>query len=308
MDSPNPPSMRVLIRPPNSTQPTLSPLSSATLSPSIPPPPQPNPPPPPSPQNGVVVVGFIGRRRGDVTQLINRVLDANVFGSGKCDNSFCTQKVYIDEEMKNWFNCRRISYFHDSEKGIMYLQFSSTGCPAMEDFLESSSSFDSELEEPDFGDLQGMLFMFSEGSHFDTQILKKFRILQAAKHAMAPFVRSQTTPPSTSRSHPLSSRTSVSVTSSNNQSPGRSSGILSRNASAISFRSRLGSYTSLFPGQCTPVILFFFLDDFLGINSGPNTEEITDTSSLTQASSLSSLARTNLPMKGSGPVVVATCD
>ncbi|PSR95225.1 hypothetical protein CEY00_Acc25982 [Actinidia chinensis var. chinensis] len=308
MDSPNPPSMRVLVRPPNSTQPTLSPLSSATLSPPIPPPPQPNPPPPPSLQNGIVVVGFIGRRSGDVTQLINRVLDANVFGSGNCDQNFCTQKVDINEEVKNWFNCRQISYCHDSEKGIMYLQLSSTGCPAMEDFLESSSSspsFDLVLEERDFGDLRGMLFMFSEGSRFDTQILKKFRILQAAKHAMAPFVRSQTTPPSTSRSHPPSSRTSVSGTSSNNQSPGRSSGILSRNASAISFRSGLGSYTSLFPGQCTPVILFVFLDDFLGINSGPNTEETTDTSSsLTQSSSLSSLARTNLPMKGSGPVVV----
>ncbi|GFZ12838.1 hypothetical protein Acr_23g0012230 [Actinidia rufa] len=72
MDSPNPPSMRVLIRPANSTQPTLSPLSSATLSPPIPPPPQPNPPPPPPLQNGIVVVGFIGRRSGDVTQLINR--------------------------------------------------------------------------------------------------------------------------------------------------------------------------------------------------------------------------------------------
>ncbi|CAL5432227.1 unnamed protein product [Camellia sinensis] len=315
MDSPNPSSsspMRVLARPPNPTPP--QPTSTATLTPPIPP--SSSSPPP---QNGVVVVGFIGRRRGDVTQLINRILDANVFGSGNFDKNLCFEKVGIGEEVKQWFDCRGISYFHEDEKGILYLQFSSTRCPAVEDFSDfsssSSSGFDSLLEEREFGDVQGMLFMFSvchvvifiqEGSRFDTQILKKFRILQAAKHAMAPFARSQTTPSSTSRSHhsSSSSRTSVLGTMSNNHSPGRNSGILSRNASAISFMSGLGSYTSLFPGQCTPVILFVFLDDFSDVNSGSNTEESIDTSSLNQSSSLSSLARPSLPMKGSGPVVV----
>ncbi|GMP69606.1 hypothetical protein CsSME_00028805 [Camellia sinensis var. sinensis] len=91
---------------------------------------------------------------------------------------------------------------------------------------------------------------------------------------------------------------------SNNHSPGRNSGILSRNASAISFMSGLGSYTSLFPGQCTPVILFVFLDDFSDVNSGSNIEESIDTFSSNQSSSLSCLARPSLPMKGSGPVVV----
>ncbi|KAL6958061.1 hypothetical protein U1Q18_052216, partial [Sarracenia purpurea var. burkii] len=194
MDSLNPLSMRVLIRPPISAppQPTVSSTPSTVLSPPIPPasrtdhpslpslrPPPPHPPPSssslpplprpqsPSTQSGVVVVGFVGRRNGDVTQLINRILDANVFGSGDFDKDFCGQKVGIGEEVKSWFKCRRISYYHDDEKGIIYLQFSSTGCPAMEELSELSSSsfssptFDSVLEEHEFGDLQGMLFMFS---------------------------------------------------------------------------------------------------------------------------------------------------
>ncbi|KAA8544138.1 hypothetical protein F0562_022226 [Nyssa sinensis] len=339
MDSPNPSSMRVLIRPPNSTPPpTLSLPSTTPLTPPIPtsqsdhplpplpPPPsnrppssslpqsQPSRPPSPSPQGGVVVVGFIGRRHVDVTQLINRILDGNVFGSGNLDKSFCIDIEGISEEVKDWFKCRRISYYHEDEKGILYLQFSSTGCPAMEGFSESSSGFDSVLEEREFGDLQGILFMFSvchviifilEGSRFDSEILKKFRILQAAKCAMAPFVRSQTTLPSTSGSHSSSSsRTSISGISSNNPSSGRSGGILSRNASAISLMSGLGSYTSLFPGQCTPVTLFVFLDDFSDVNSGSNTEESAETSSLNQSSGLNSLVRPSLPLKGSGPVVV----
>ncbi|XP_058223102.1 uncharacterized protein LOC131332797 isoform X1 [Rhododendron vialii] len=306
MDSPNSSSMRVLTRPPN---------PNPTLTPPIPPHPPPtrtDHPSPSSPPNGVVVVGFIGRRSTDVTQLINRVVDANVFGSGNLDKD-----LLGFPKGDGWFDCRRISYYDDDEKGVLYLQFSSTVCPATEGFFDSSccsSGFDSVSEEREFGDLQGLLFMFSvchviifiqEGSHFDTQILKRFRILQSAKHAMSPLVKSQTTPPSTSSSHSSSSRSSVSGVSFNNRSPGRSGVILSRNASAISIRSGLGSYASLFPGQCTPVILFVFLDDFSDFNTGTsNVEEIIDTSSLNQSSSLSNLARTSLPPKGSAPVVM----
>ncbi|XP_059626915.1 uncharacterized protein LOC132269672 isoform X2 [Cornus florida] len=122
---------------------------------------------------------------------------------------------------------------------------------------------------------------------------------------MVPFARSRATPPSTSRSHSLSlSRTSVSGKSSSNPSPGRSRGILSRNGSAISLMSGLGSYTSLFPGQCTPVILFVFLDDFSDVNSGSNIEESLETSPLNQSSSLNNSARSSVPLKGSGPLVV----
>lgn len=67
--------------------------------------------------------------------------------------------------------------------------------------------------------------------------------------------------------------------------------------------SGLGSYTSLFPGQCIPVTLFVFIDDFSSLTtSNTNGEDSLDTSS--QPSSLSGVAKTNLPAKGSGSVVV----
>ncbi|CBI17132.3 unnamed protein product, partial [Vitis vinifera] len=307
MDSANPSPVRVLIRSPSSPTPTTS---SPSPIPSAPPP---DPPPSsslqPRPSENVVVVGFIGRRPDDVSHLMNRILDLNAFGSGNLEKGLCIEK----EEVKGWFESRRISYYHDEEKGILFLQYCSTGCPAMEGFLQTDWGFDSALEEREFGDLQGMLFMFAvchviiyiqEGSRFDTQVLKKFRVLQAAKHSLAPFVRSRTTPTSISTSRPPSSRPSLSATSSNNPSPGRGGGSSNRNTSSISLMSGLGSYASLFPGQCNPVTLFVFLDDFSDVlNPTSNVDESTD-NSFNQSSSLSNLARPSLPTKGSGSVVV----
>ncbi|KAF8396517.1 hypothetical protein HHK36_018141 [Tetracentron sinense] len=273
------------------------------------------------PLEGVVVVGFIGRSEDDVTQLINRILDSNVFGSGNLDqkfhaesNDFGKDELRDREELKNWFLNRRISYYYEEEKGIVFLQLASTRCPAMEGLSDSSLGYDFVLEEHEFGDLQGMLIMFSvchviiflqEGSRFDTQSLKKFRMLQAAKHALAPFVRSQITPTLTSRASSSSSQPSVPATSSKNSSPGRGGGIMRRHASSISLMSGLGSYTSLFPGQCTPVILFVFIDDFSDApNPSCSVEESTDASVLNQSSRLTSLPRPSLPMKGSNSVVV----
>ncbi|PQQ14083.1 uncharacterized protein Pyn_06895 [Prunus yedoensis var. nudiflora] len=277
--NPNPSSMRVLVRPPPSPT-TFTPTSyspSQTL-------PVPSSSDPPS-SDGVVVVGFIGRSPDDSAQLINRILDFNVFGSGNLDKSLCLEK----EELRDWFRWRRISYFHEQQKGILFLQFCSTRCPAIDDgFSESGSGFDSPVEEHDFGDLQGLLFMFSvchviiyilEGSRFESQLLKNFRVLQAAKHALAPFVRSQTLQPTPSRppSSLSSARPTTSTTSTNSSSQ----------------------------GQCTPVTLFVFIDDFSDVpNPSSNVEESSDTSSHNQSSSLGSLARPSLPVKGSGSVVV----
>ncbi|XVF05303.1 hypothetical protein REPUB_Repub05bG0160500 [Reevesia pubescens] len=293
MDSPNPPSMRVLSRPPPSPVPT-----SSSSDPT---------PPLPRSLDGVVVVGFISRRPDDSSQLINRVIDSNVFGSGQMD-----RLLYLDkDELKDWFKHRRLSYYHEEDKGILFLQFCSNGCPVFDGSLGPGSGLDGVLEEREFGDLQGLLFMFSvchivvyiqEGSRFDTQNLKKFRVLQAAKHALTPYVKSRATPPLPSRPH--SSRPSTTATTAST-SPGRSGGMLGRNASAISLMSGLGSYTSLFPGQCTPVTLFVFVDDFSDVpNSTPNIEDSVETSSLNHASSSSSLARPTLPMKSSASVLV----
>ena len=80
-----------------------------------------------------------------------------------------------------------------------------------------------------------VIIYIQEGSHFGTGILRNFRVLQAAKHAMAPFVRYQTMGPLPSRSHP--SPSSQPVSSVNNSSPGRGGGNLGRNMSAISLMS-----------------------------------------------------------------------
>ncbi|KOM44143.1 hypothetical protein LR48_Vigan05g174800 [Vigna angularis] len=292
--SPSPSPVRVLIRPPSSPSP------STTDHPSPSPSPSPSQAPLPRASDGVVVVGFIARRHDDSAQLLDRVIDSNVFASGNLDAPLLVD----DEEAREWFERRRISYFHDHERGILFLQFSSTRCPAIHTAADvATPGFDSAVEEHEFGDLQGMLFMFSEGSHFGSRILRNFRVLQSAKHAMAPFVRSQTMPPLPARSHPSSSSRSASAA--NNSSPGRGGGNLSRNVSAISLMSGLGSYASLFPGQCIPVTLFVFIDDFSSLsNSSANGEDSSDSTSLSQSSSLSGAAKGNLSAKGSGSVVV----
>lgn len=135
MDSHSHP-IRVLVRPP------------AAL------PPQPPPPPPPQtvdahhpPKNGVVVVGFIGRRHHDVAHLINKIVDCHVFGSGNSDTQFPFEP---DPEMSKWFESRKLSFYHDGDQGILYLQYS-----------DSRVGFEPVYEDPEFGDLQGLLFMFS---------------------------------------------------------------------------------------------------------------------------------------------------
>ncbi|XP_023534099.1 uncharacterized protein LOC111795761 [Cucurbita pepo subsp. pepo] len=315
MDMSNSSSVRVLVRPPpistsTSSSASQTPLPSRTASPD---PSTSLAPSSPSPSlsvarfsDGIVVVGFIGRRPDDSIQLINRVIDSNVFGSGKLDKKLDVEK----EEVRDWFKRRRISYHHEEERGILFLQFSSHRGSV----FDAEIDYDSAIEEHDFGDLQGMLFMFSvchviiyiqEGLRFDTNILKKFRALQSAKHVLTPFIKSRATPPLPSRLHSSSASRSVgSAAVSNNSSPIRSGSILTRNASGISVMSGLGSYTSLFPGQCTPVILFIFIDDFSDGPLASSNVEAIDTISINQSPSSDSMSRPNLPVKGSGSVVV----
>ncbi|CAK7332161.1 unnamed protein product [Dovyalis caffra] len=289
--------MRVLTRPPT---PTPVPGPIPTSSPD----PQPSSQSHPRSLEGVVVVGFLSRSPDPSPHLINRVLDSNVFGSGHLDKTLFVDK----EEVKDWFKKRKISYYHEEEKGFLFLQFSSTRCPIIGGFSNSGSG----LEELEFEELQGLLFMFSvchvilyiqEGSRFDTHVLQKFRVLQASKHALTPYMRSRNIPPLSSRPH--SSLSSSRLAASTGSSPGRGGSFMNRNSSAVSIMSGLGSYASLFPGYCTPVMLFVFVDDFLDVpNSGSNVEESTDSSSLNQSSGLSSVGKSNVPAKGSGSVVV----
>ncbi|CAM8878721.1 unnamed protein product [Rhodiola kirilowii] len=298
------------------------PQSNPTLNSSLPSKAPPIPPPVtseaqqiatrPSFPDKVVVVGFIGQRSDDVTQLINRILDANVFGSGKVDRSLVLEKDgEVSEELRRWLKWHRISYYHEEERGILFLQFASV------DWLElgeETVEFDSAVEDWELGNYKGMLLMFSvchvivyvqEGSRFSTQVLKKLQVLQAAKHSLSPFIRSQISssgagmPHSASFSHPPET-----VFSSKNPSPGNSRGGLRRNASSFSGVSGLGSSTSMFPGNCTPVTVFVFLDDFSDMASSSSTSEVSTDKSFEHSAKASSLAKPGLPVKGSGSVVV----
>ncbi|KAL9243935.1 hypothetical protein vseg_017767 [Gypsophila vaccaria] len=287
--TPNPTSstsMRVLTRPPPSPPPPQ-------LHPQ---PPQQPPQPPPSP-TGVVVVGFIGRRQADVAELLNRILDAQIFGSIRPLDT--PLRLPEDDGVNEWFDRRRISYYHDRDKGVVFLQSSSL-------ILE----FDDDsvvVDDREFGDLQAMLFMFTvchviiyiqEGSRLDTQILQTLRVLQSAKHALAPFLRSHSILPSSGRPS-LSSSRPTQATSSKSPSPRRGSSIANQNNSPVSIMSGLGLSPALFPGQCTPVTLFAFVDDFSEmVNSSAAAEEPNDASKSSH-SGPSSLVRSNQSMKGS---------
>ncbi|KAL0390055.1 UNVERIFIED_CONTAM: hypothetical protein Scaly_0362600 [Sesamum calycinum] len=113
-----------------------------------------------APKNGVVVVGFIGRRHHDVSHLINKIIDSKIFGSGSLDTPFRFEPDKINPETRKWFESRKLSFYHDEEQRILYLQFSSVRCPATEEGLPETR-FESVMEEQEFGDLQGLLFMFS---------------------------------------------------------------------------------------------------------------------------------------------------
>ncbi|KAK9168580.1 hypothetical protein Syun_000720 [Stephania yunnanensis] len=307
------------LNPSSSSLRVLTRHSASSTSPSLPHTPDQHfstAPSPPSSRNsdGVVVVGFIGRGdTGVVGQLIDRIIDGNVFGSGGTDTEFPTglRGVFVDDETEegaeDWFRWRRISYHYEEEKGMVFLQF------VRSRVLVSEGVDLAAEEDQEFGDLQGMLFMFSvchvliflqDGSRFDTQMLKKFRILQSAKHSLVPFIKSRIKPMLPSRSS-SSAQSPVPSTSSKNTSPGRGVSVIGRHASAISLMSGLSSNPSLFPGQCTPVVLFVFLDDFSdGSNAGSNVEHSSEASSSNQSSHISSLARSSLPIKASSPVVV----
>ncbi len=101
--------------------------------------------------------------------------------------------------------------------------------------------------------------MVQEGSRFDPRFLRMFRTLQAAKHALAPFVKTQVLPgllPAPANKPTLPLRPVSSMTG---NTSGRNSGGTGRQSSTIALMS--GSAPVLFPGQCTPVTLFVFLED-----------------------------------------------
>ncbi|KAI5068008.1 hypothetical protein GOP47_0016353 [Adiantum capillus-veneris] len=319
--------------------------------------------------SGVVVVGAIGRLEADVSQLLNRLLDAQVFGSKAHGNQDCTSlfenvrdefervtsldpsqqpsmvpqkkgdvpaagqgQASGDEGRKevktqdaaaasatglkgsirrSWMR-KRLKLYHDEEKGAVYVQF------AWGSFPMESMTTDMSMEDSEECMLRGLLYMFSvchvlllvqEGSRVDTHLLRTLRILQNAKHLLAPFVKShvlpglQLTPFALERT---SSSTRPSFHSAG-QGSGRS-GTGGRNASTIGLMS--GSAPSFYPGQCTPVLLFVFLEDFNDANANShassNADDKTDPSGmLTQQSGGPIIpSRQAVHLKGSNAVVM----
>lgn len=114
-----------------------------------------------------------------MSQLINRVIDDNVFGSGNADVELGYEKTgeVVSEEVRVWFKEREISYWCDEGKGVLYLQMCCSKCPVIEQDVEDGlSGFDSVFEKQEFGDLQGMLFMFSVSLFHPNLILFCFYI------------------------------------------------------------------------------------------------------------------------------------
>ncbi|KAL3618715.1 hypothetical protein CASFOL_037377 [Castilleja foliolosa] len=162
----------------------------------------------------------------------------------------------------------------------------SWGCPVTEEGFSDSRVGRTEpvFEDQELGDLQGLIFMFSgvslnntcsRGFTIQHSNVERFRVLQAAKNTMAPFIKSQNRLPATSRAprYAVNSQVPISGPSPKNPSPGKTRGIINRNASATTLMSGLGSYTSFLPGQCTPVVLFVFLDEFTETHASSNIEE-----------------------------------
>uniref|UniRef100_A0A0D3FC97 Nonsense-mediated mRNA decay factor SMG8 n=1 Tax=Oryza barthii TaxID=65489 RepID=A0A0D3FC97_9ORYZ len=248
-----------------------------------PPPPassSPSPPPPaatPPSHDGVVAVGFVGG--GGTACLADRILDAHVFSPGGSARTLAGG----------------VRYHRDGEKRVVFLHLA----PSPPTPLEGA------------GDLRELLFMFSvchviiflqEGFRFDTQILKKFRLLQSSKHAIAPFVKSLVAPAVPSKVARSNTPTKPTHRASSISPPARRGG---RHPSAISLMSGTGSHPCMLPGLCIPVVLFVFEDDITDAPGAPTSPDDTnDTSSSNQASNTDGLPKPNMTSKGSSSVVM----
>lgn len=105
---------------------------------------------------GMVVVGFVGSGpTTDGAHLINRIIDADIFGSAAKDIPL------------RCFRRHRITYHYDdsastsaSDKGILFLLLSSSSSSCSSSSSEEEQQ-EEEEEEFESDHLRGMLFMFS---------------------------------------------------------------------------------------------------------------------------------------------------
>ncbi|CAM0943272.1 unnamed protein product [Alopecurus aequalis] len=241
----------------------------------------------PAHDGGVVVVGFVGRAES-AARLADRILDAHVFSPGGSARTLAGG----------------VRYHRDGERRMVFLHLAP---PPPTPPLEAGDSTSGG------GDLRELLFMFSvchvivflqEGFRFNTQTLKNFRLLQSSKHALAPFARSLVAPATPPKAAPSGTPTRLTRRGSAISSPERRGSHSGRQPSAISLMSGTGSHPSVLPGQCIPVLLFVFEDDFTDGSSATSLDDMGDTSSSNQDSSTDGLQKQNPTSKGSGSVVM----
>ncbi|TVU27637.1 hypothetical protein EJB05_19132, partial [Eragrostis curvula] len=271
-----PPAVRVLSRTPPPKSPSPSQASATSPGPSA-------AAATPS-HDGVVVVGFVGAAGS--ARIADRILDAHLFSPGGSARTLAGS----------------VRYHRDGDRKMVFLHLTPPPTP-----LETGGGSGG-------GELPEMLFMFSvchiiiflqEGFRFDTQILKKFRVLQSSKHAFAPFVRSLVAATMPAKTVPSDTTTRATHRTPSISPPARRGGHSSRQSSAISLMSGTGSNASVLPGQCVPVLLFVFEDDAVDVSSAmASLDDIGDPPSSIQASSTDGLSKQSLASKGSGSVVM----
>ncbi|KAG2662674.1 uncharacterized protein LOC120650425 isoform X2 [Panicum virgatum] len=234
--------------------------------------------------DGVVAVGFVGG--SGAARLADRILDAHVFSPGGSARSLAGS----------------VRYHCDGDNRMVFLHLTPPPTPMEAGGIGGG------------GEMPEMLFMFSvchiiiflqEGFRFNTQTLKKFRLLQSSKHAFAPFVKSLVGAAMPAKTVTSDTPTRATHRASSISPPTRRGGHSGRQSSAISLMSGNTSNPSVLPGQCVPVLLFVFEDDAVDVSSAAtSSDDMGDTFSSNQGSTSDGLSKQSSASKGSGSVVM----
>ncbi|KAK1289014.1 hypothetical protein QJS10_CPB18g01794 [Acorus calamus] len=112
---------------------------------------------------GVVVVGFVGGDPDETAHLINCIIDSNAFGSGRLGRELCPHSRGVEDARDRK---RRIRYYHDEERGMIFSQFCSPrSLRRLEEGVSMMGSgcggLGDVLEEGEAEDLKEMLVMFT---------------------------------------------------------------------------------------------------------------------------------------------------
>ncbi|KAJ6904421.1 hypothetical protein NC652_022428 [Populus alba x Populus x berolinensis] len=182
---------------------------------------------------GVVLLGSFPGAPTTLHTLSIGSLNSNAFGSGHLDKTLFVDK----EEIRIGLRRGKSVITMKKRKGSCSCSFARSAAPL---FIGSRIRVwkSWSLKNSGFAHhVCHVILYIQEGSRFDTHVLQKFRVLQASKHALTPYVRSRTIPPLSSRPH--SSLSSSRLASSTGSSPVRSGSFTCRNSSAVSIKSGL---------------------------------------------------------------------